>query len=129
MKSLVLVAVAAFAVSACSAQVVAPAPVVAALPVDESANARAAAEAAFRNLRNRNFPLDACDTAATRIVGGERDAWAQSNGGSSCTVLAVHRPTGQWVIVVRSGMVASNPQARVVVAPNLSGVQKVDYAR
>jgi hypothetical protein len=44
-------------------------------------------------------------------------------------VLAVHRPSGQWVIVVRSGLVATNPQARVVVAPNLSGVQKVDYSR
>jgi hypothetical protein len=129
MKSFVLTLVAALAVTACSAEVAAPVPAVAAVPVDELANARAAAEAAFRNLRKRNFALDACDSAATRIVGGEREAWAQSNGGSSCTVLAVHRPTGQWVIVVRSGIVASNPQARVVVAPNLSGVQKVDYAR
>jgi hypothetical protein len=33
------------------------------------------------------------------------------------------------VVIIRSGMAASNPQARVVVGKNLLGVQRVDYLR
>ena len=113
----------------CSATVVEGPPPAAAPVVDEIGSARRAAEVAFHNLRKRNFPLDACDPNVVQIIGSEREAWTLANGGNSCTTLAVHRPSGQWVIVVRSGMVQTNPQARVVVAPTLAGVQKVDYAR
>jgi hypothetical protein len=129
MKILALAAACALAAVACSAEVAPPPPVAAPVAVDETANARTAAEAAFRNLRNRNFPLDRCEPAQARIAATESAAWAQSNGGPTCTVVAVKRPSGQWVVVVRSGTLATNPQARVVVAPNLQGVQKVDYAR
>jgi hypothetical protein len=129
MMRLALAAVSALALAACSTEVVAPPPAVGPPPVDELHAARTAGEIAMRNLKTRKFPLDACDSQETRIVDSEDTARRESTGGSSCTLLAFHQPAGQWVVVIRSGMVASNPQARVVVGKNLLGVQRVDYLR
>ncbi|HVY44807.1 MAG TPA: hypothetical protein VHB21_02970 [Minicystis sp.] len=122
----VLSAVFAALAAGCSAEV---GPVAAAPAADPLVEARRAAEVAFANLRNRNFPLDGCDPAQVRIAPTERDGWTLSNGGAACTVFAFHRASGQWAIAVRSALKASNPQARVIVAPTLAGVQRVDYAR
>jgi hypothetical protein len=129
MMRIALALASTLAFAACSAEVAAPPPAAGPPPPDLLHDARAAAEIAMRNLKTRNFPLDACDSQETRIVDGEDTARRDSNGGSSCTLLAFRQPAGQWVVVIRSGMKASNPQARVVVGKNLLGVQRVDYLR
>ena len=129
MMRIALAVASTLALAACSAEVAAPPPAAGPPPADLLHDARAAGEIAMRNLRTRHFPLDACDSQETRIVDSEDAARRESTGGSSCTLLAFRQPAGQWVIVIQSGMVASNPQARVVVGKNLLGVQRVDYLR
>jgi hypothetical protein len=124
-----LVALPLLAVSAGCEPVVEAAPPPAAPPPVAVVDIHRPAQAAIRNLMNRNFPLDSCTASIARSAANAEEATLAANGREPCTIYVVRRADNHWVVFVRSGSNPQNPQARVVVIPAGDRVQRVDYLR